>query len=732
MIRAARAALALGVLAAAFVPSALAQTAEDCLACHGDASLTAERHGRTVSLHVDGGAFRNSVHKDLACVDCHARFKPDEMPHASPLRPVDCTTCHGDAASSHAFHLLPGKGGAAAGSVFPAGVACSACHGTHDIRARSDPASPVHPAHLADTCGRCHKEVVDHFKRSAHGQALQAGQAGAPQCLTCHRAPITLKQRPEDGAALKLDQERLCLSCHLDNPDVRARMNPSAGFIASFKDSVHGAALAAGDARAANCVDCHGSHEMEKGIHETARVNKRRIPETCGQCHADVARAYLGSVHGQAVARGNGSAPVCTDCHGEHGILSPSNPMSPVAPENVSAKVCSKCHSSISMASKYGLASDRFKTFSDSYHGLAIRGGVVEVANCASCHGAHDILPSSDPRSSVSRARLAETCGRCHPGANERFAVGRVHVALSPTDDPVIYWIATGYVALIVLTIGGMALHNGLDFVRRSRRRLRARLGGGDAGHAEAGRGLYLRMTVGERWQHGALLVSFVTLVATGFMLHFPDAFWVAGLRRLVARLFDLRSLLHRSAGVLLLSASAFHLGYLAFTARGRQFLRDMRPGRADLADALGVLRYNLGLASAKPAFGRFSYVEKSEYWALVWGTIVMGTTGALLWFENRAMALVTKLGLDVARTIHFYEAWLATLAILVWHFYYVIFNPDVYPMSTAWFTGFVSEEEMRDEHPLELEAIERQRLEEAVRREEAARAESEERGGTS
>ena len=118
------------------------------------------------------------------------------------------------------------------------------------------------------------------------------------------------------------------------------------------------------------------------------------------------------------------------------------------------------------------------------------------------------------------------------------------------------------------------------------------------------------------------------------------------------------------------------------------------------------MLRYNLGLRPEKPRFGRFSYIEKAEYWALIWGTVLMGATGVILWFENASMGLFTKLGFDIARTVHFYEAILATLAILVWHIYFVIFNPDVYPMNLAWLTGRVSEHEMREDHPLELERL--------------------------
>src|SRR4029078_770186 len=120
-------------------------------------------------------------------------------------------------------------------------------------------------------------------------------------------------------------------------------------------------------------------------------------------------------------------------------------------------------------------------------------------------------------------------------------------------------------------------------------------------------------------------------------------------------------------------------------------------------------LKYNLGLSNAKPKFGRFSYIEKSEYWALVWGTIVMAVTGLVMWFDNTFIGLFSKLGYDVSRTIHFYEAWLATLAIIVWHLYFVIFNRDEYAMNIECLTGRLSEREMAEEHPRELERLKKE-----------------------
>jgi cytochrome b subunit of formate dehydrogenase len=500
----------------------------------------------------------------------------------------------------------------------------------------------------------------------------------------------------------------MCLRCHLDNPDVREKVGPSAGFISSYEKSVHARSVRNGNTAAATCIDCHGSHEMRKGNNPASNVARKNIAATCGRCHGDVLMEYRGSIHGTSFASGVDASATCTDCHGEHNILSPADAGSPTAAKNLSAQVCSPCHASVRLTRKFGLASDRFQSFSDSYHGLAGRAGSVQVANCASCHGVHDIKPSSDSTSRISKNNLVKTCGTCHPGANENFTKGSVHVIATARNDSILYLVSTGYILLIAVVIGGMVLHNVIDFVRKSRRQLMYRRGLLERTHV--GHSLYLRMSLGERLQHGTLAISFITLVVTGFALKFPDAWWVAPIGEISPLMFAARGILHRIAAVFLVLAGLYHCYYVLFVPRGKQLLRDLVPVPGDVRDAVAVMKYNLGFTSKKPAFGRFSYIEKSEYWALVWGTVVMAVTGTILWFDNTFLGLLTKLWWDVARTVHYYEAWLATLAIIVWHFYFVIFNPDSYPINLAFWKGTLTEEEMGEEHPLELGEIQRKR----------------------
>ena len=695
-----------------FVPGVLtAQSNEDCLACHEDAEFTMEKNGREVSIYTNARTLNASPHADLDCVSCHVGFDGEDLPHKEIITPVRCTSCHQDAVMEHQFHAvqlaLATEGGTLQNT-------CKQCHGTHNVLPLENENNPFNHENMSTTCGKCHPDVAAIFSNSEHGKSLVNDVVGAPTCISCHTRDVTGHKGKLSALETKIIQESLCLECHHDNEDVRSRMAPTASFIEAYERSVHGMALHKGNGDAASCVDCHGSHDMRKSFDPDSRVHKTHVADDCGQCHTDIATEFHESIHGTAILRGNMDSPTCTDCHGEHSILSKSDPLSPVAAQNVSQKVCAPCHSSLAFSEKYGFRTEQTRSYQDSYHGLALRGGDAQVANCASCHGVHNIKPSSDPTSSIHKSNLVETCGSCHPNANERFSTGRIHVVEDDAEgQPVLFWIATIYILLIIVVIGGMLLHNILDFRKKAINKLKVRRG--HYPHHSAGSTLHVRMTLNERLQHASLLVSFFLLVITGFMLRFPDAWWVTMIRDLSEHAFDARSLVHRIAGVVIIGASLYHIWYLAATKRGRQLFFDLLPRWKDATDAIGILKYNLRFSEDKPKFDRFSYIEKSEYWALVWGNIVMGVTGVIMWFDEYFLNMIGKVGYDISRTVHYYEAWLAMLAILVWHIYFVIFNPEVYPMNLAWLKGTLTEEEMEEEHPLELERIRAQRKEEGT-----------------
>lgn len=689
----------------------------NCLSCHGNAHEIVKFSrldliAKCSSCHEEEFEdFKTSVHfkfkNGADCISCHGY-------HSIKFTSSDvCLACHIDKKIVRENQELVLK---YKESVHAKYVNCSDCHTGHKILRSNDPSSTVASLNVARVCEKCHKEVSENYFNSEHGKAFLSRFESSPTCTDCHGEHDIMRVTSSKSKISRANEVKICLNCHLDNPDVKGRMTHSSSFIASYEESVHGRLYHSGNQEAAVCSDCHGAHEMMKASDPSSRIYKFNIVLTCGSCHVKIAEDFKQSVHGVALSKGNADSPTCTDCHGEHLILEPTDPRSPVAPRNVALRLCSECHASVKFTEKYGIPSDKFKTFLDSYHGLNVRLGNVKAANCASCHGVHDILPSSDPRSRINKANLVKTCGQCHPGANENFVKGKIHVTVASTDEKIIYWVSTIYIVLIISIIGSMFVHNVLDWIRKTIDRYREKHKKSHHPLDEFPRktNLYLRMTLEERIQHFALLISFFTLVITGFMFAFPDAWWVVAIRNIGGEaVFKYRGLIHRIAAVTLVLDSIYHLYYIIFTKRGREFIKDIMFRIQDIRDMVQVLRYNLGLSKTKPKFGRFNYIEKSEYWALIWGTVVMTVTGVVIWFENHFMGWFSKTFVDVCNTIHYFEAWLAFLAIIVWHIYYVIFNPDVYPMNFAWITGYLTEEEMEKEHPLELEKIKLQKIKE-------------------
>jgi cytochrome b subunit of formate dehydrogenase len=605
-------------------------TNDECLACHNDSTLTTEINGKPVSRYVNADAFKNSIHGGLfACVDCHADVKTS--PHETTPAKISCASCHADqqAAYERSFHAKAIHDGDGRAAT------CTDCHGSpHELLPASDPKSRVNHVNIPATCGTCHGQK---FVMEASGHSAQP-------------------------------------------------------FI-SYEESVHGRAVAAGSEKAAVCTDCHGSHEILEANDTKSSIFKFNVPATCAKCHKAVELEYSQSIHGQAIARGDWLAPVCTDCHGIHSIKSHVDPNSSVSAQNLVRVTCARCHEGVRLSQEFDVEGRRATTYLASYHGLASKLGSQIVANCASCHGVHNILPSSDPRSTINRANLTRTCGQCHPGVSEKFALAKVHVDAPLSADVgsvAVRWIRKFYLSMIFAVIGAMLAHNFLIWRKKAivRRNAQNRT--------------VTRMSRNQRVQHLILLGSFIVLVITGFALKYPDS-WFAAFLSMSEKV---RGITHRVAGVVLIGTGVYHLVYAMVNREGRRLLQDFLPVPKDATDVWGTLRFYLGLDRHKPEFGRFNYAEKAEYWALVWGLIVMASTGIMLWAKMSVSHLLPRWWLDVATAIHFYEAVLASLAIVVWHFYQVFLDPDVYPMNWAWWDGKMSFEHYREEHELDTVAL--------------------------
>ncbi|HVP64553.1 MAG TPA: cytochrome b/b6 domain-containing protein [candidate division Zixibacteria bacterium] len=620
-------------------------------------------------------------------------------PQKAALKSEDCLACHSDASMVNGKAVKPD---AFQHSIHGSMFSCVDCH--DDVKSLS------HDSNLAKPkCSKCHEAEQQQFDASLHGKAFAAGNKKAPTCEACHGNihEILPASDPNSKIAHK-NIPATCGTCHSNNMASAGIWSKPA---VSYQESVHGKLVASGSDKAAVCSDCHTAHDVRATGDPQSSTFKANVPQTCAKCHAEEQKKFAASVHGKAITAGNTHAPNCTDCHGVHLIKRPSDPTSTVAAQGQAEKTCAQCHESVRMSAEFGVPGGRTSTYLASYHGLANEGGSKSAASCSSCHTAHSILPSSDPASSVNPINLPKTCGQCHPGANANFAKGKMH--LDPTQvkaadmgTKINAWVRVTYLGLIFGTIGFMFVHNLIIWLYKMNERRK-----GHAHHSEPGPRVVVRMTKKQRIQHAFLFVSFFTLVLTGFALKYPDS--------LLARVFVtelVRSYIHRFAGALMIVVSIYHVFYCLFTAEGRRLALDMMPELKDATDIVDVFAYYLGFSSKRPQFKRFNYAEKMEYLALVWGTFVMAATGTMIWFKVQFGDLVPRWWIDVATTIHFYEAILATLAILVWHFYMIIFDPDTYPMNWAWLDGKMSVEHYREEHGLDSETLSKIATGEAVR----------------
>jgi cytochrome b subunit of formate dehydrogenase len=606
--------------AAVLSPTAHAIDNSDCFACHSDKALVkTNATGKAVSLFVDEAKYAKSIHAKNLCTSCHADIT--EVPHPETHKPVSCSQCHRVETEVY----LKSDHGLAVHKGVTEAASCQDCHGSaHELLNYRNPASPVYRTNQPDTCGRCHGKTAEMEK-------------------------FNLRQRSP---------------------------------IVSYEKSVHGIALLEKkELNAAVCTDCHGSHNLHKSTNPASKLNWQNTPNTCGKCHENVEQTYLRSVHGTAVKSGVRDAPVCTDCHGEHSIQAVKLATSRVAPANI-PETCGQCHAAQRIITQYRLPPNVFATYAQSFHGLALQGGNVTAANCASCHGIHDILPASDPLSTISTNNLPQTCGKCHPGIGNRMSAEFFKIHAPPGAAEGKPWLVNVitriYIVLIVATIGGMAAFNFLDFLRKTRAHI-ARVKRDDG---------ELRLTRWLRVQHAFLVTTFVLLAYTGFVHKFPDAVWSWPFRALGDSGSAARGMIHRVAGWTFIVLFVMHMVSLVVTKKGRTYLVALWFAWHDIQDGLGTLAFNLGLRQTAPPPRQWNYAEKAEYWALMWGSLVMAVTGLMLLFTETVLRTMPKVWHDVAQVIHYYEAVLATLAIVVWHFYWVIFDPNEYPMNPAWLIG--------------------------------------------
>lgn len=361
-----------------------------------------------------------------------------------------CMMCHGDAGAKSAS----GKSIAVDAAMFKAsvhgamGLACTTCHA--DAAVGKLPHGTVKPAQ----CESCHDKASAQYATSVHGAAKADGKPATASCASCHGAHDIMKSSDPASRTHHDNVAQTCATCH-GNEQVIASAKLAGGNVAAhFRDSIHGQAMAKKTATAAavpTCTGCHGTHDIRAKGDAESLVSRARSPAMCGSCHAGAKAEWEKSQHGKLRQSAVMQAPGCIDCHSAHGILRHGDPKFALGV----IEQCGSCHV------------DFVSTYRDTFHGQVTELGYAQMASCASCHGAHQVLPASDPLSKVSAQNRLKTCQECHPKANANFAMYDPHANRHVRSEGQLLFFTGVFMDLLLLGVFSFfGLHTILWFFR--------------------------------------------------------------------------------------------------------------------------------------------------------------------------------------------------------------------------------------------------------------------------
>jgi len=556
----------------------------NCGTCH---SSEAEQHAK--SLH--GKAVARGDVLAPRCVNCHGNHDilpaKDRRSPVYPLNvPITCGKCHREGTPvqtqrpieehnilENYSESIHGEGLLRKGLIVAPN--CASCHTPHSILPHTDPNSSIARRNIAKTCTQCHATIEQVHRKVIRGELWEKEANVLPACVDCHQPHKVRKvfytqgmadadclrchadervKASADGRSLLVHAEELagsrharvaCSQCHSEVNASRVRpcetiahrvdcSSCHAEIAQQFQRSKHGQLLAANDANAPTCKECHGDHHILGRQNPASATFATNVPSLCARCHREGQKAavrytgtqheiiqhYTESIHGKGLLKsGLTVTATCTNCHTAHGVLPKTDPDSTVNPKNVPATcgkchhgiqeqfvesihsasvtrtgqalpVCSDCHSahSIRRADEDGFKleimnkcgrchAEIAKTYFETYHGKVSRLGYTKTAKCYDCHGAHDIQKVTDPRSHLNRANVVATCRQCHSDATRRFAGYLTHATHhDPKKYPFLFWSFWGMTALLVGTfvVGGVHTLLWLPRAVEMRRELRA------------------------------------------------------------------------------------------------------------------------------------------------------------------------------------------------------------------------------------------------------------------
>ena len=656
-------------------------------------------HGRIEQVHVQiirGELWEKEPNKVPACVDCHRPHEVRRINYEEGFADKECLECHSN-------------------------PDLSMVRGVETVSLYVDTADTHHSAHRANTCVQCHtgasqghdrpcvtvaervdcsichSEVVDIYATSKHGLLTERGDQIAPECIDCHGIhDIKVKTDPE-SLTYPTNVPTLCGKCHSSGKPAQLRRarEGKAEVEELYLDGIHGKGLLeSGLVVTAMCADCHTAHMVLPGDDPNSSVHSNNVNKTCANCHRGIYEKLNRSIHSTQFNDTDKKLPTCASCHHSHMV------------ERVDSddfrdeilRQCGDCHEEVT------------ESYFETFHGKVSKLGYAEAAKCNDCHGSHEILPTDDQNSTLSRQNIVATCGQCHEGSHRQFAGYLTHATHHDRDKyPILFYTFWFMTFLLLGTLAVAGTHTLLWLPRsfqamRQHRKIRK--------EAE-GQLVYQRFKPYQRRLHVLVIISFLGLAITGMTLKFSYLGWAQWLSELIGG-FETAGYIHRVCAIITFFYFFAHIYFLTKDKLRQkktwlELLLDtsssMLPNKTDIKEAIGTLKWFIGMGP-RPEYGRWTYWEKFDYFAVFWGVAIIGSTGLMLWFPEFFTLILPGWFINVATIIHSDEALLAVAFIFTVHFFNTHFRPDKFPMDTVIFTGRLTVEELKEDRPREYREL--------------------------
>jgi len=663
-------------------------------------------HARIEDVHtkvIRGELWEEKPGAIPACSDCHPPHKENVQNIVANISDRSCLVCHG---KEDIHKIVDGEKVSLKVDRIEMdqhvhkNINCVKCHS--DVSAHLE--RPCETVKKVD-CSACHAEVSNMYFASGHGQAYFKKDENAPYCTDCHGSHVVKYKVDDTSPVFRTEIPKLCGDCHeKDNMAIQGKGLKEMDAYADYSTSVHGKGLEEkGLLVSAICTDCHTTHYMLPEDDPKSSVHPKNVPATCATCHKTIYDDYMASEHSIDHDKKDLKYPTCADCHSAHVIseIDENKFMTEITLQ------CGSCHEYLA------------ETYFDTYHGKAYLLGHNETARCSDCHGAHNILNVNNPNSMVGIHNIVNTCQQCHPDANQRFTGYLTHATHNDKHKyPALYYAFWGMTILLISVFSFFGLHTLLWIPRSYVERRKNK----EIKKTEGKIKYFRRFSLSQRITHLFVIVSFLLLVLTGMTLKFAYMDWAKVAATMLGGV-KVAGILHRIGAVVTFGYFGFHVVYLIrkkvmSKVSWSKFIfgtESLMFNRQDLRDFWATMKWFVRMGP-RPAYGRYTYWEKFDYFAVFWGVAVIGFSGLMLWFPEFFAKFFPGWFINIAQIIHSDEALLAAGFIFTIHFFNTHFRPEAFPMDTVIFTGHSPLEHYKHERPKEYEEMEKSgRLNELV-----------------